>query len=200
MAETTPTNTPNKQAEPTAVLCVDNDELANTTVRNIIGDDAHVWTARNFKQAIAAINNRAFSLVFCDITSPEVQGMDVLSILADLYPSTPVIITSGTAGSNWTGDAFNELGAFAAMQKPYNLGLLRVAINEALWPKPVMGKGEVGRAVLLNAGIHEPAHDEMQRLTEDERNEVRTVADVLERIMPFFSAQERPIKEGTDGG
>lgn len=191
---------PPKEEEQTAVLCVDDDDLANTTIRNIIGDDAQVWTARTLKQATAAITSRKFALVFCDVTAPQVQGMDVLSILADLYPSTHVIVTSAAGRGNWTNDAFNELGAYAGMLKPYNLDLLRLAINEALWPEPVMGKGDVGRAVLLTAGIHETAREEMGRLEEGQQAEVRTALDVLEKISPFFAARDDQGRQGQDGG
>lgn len=189
-----PEQTPEQQREPTAVLCVDDDDLANATISNIIGSDAEFWVARDFSQAIASINRRPFALVFCDITSPKVRGMDVLSILADLHPSTPVIVTSRAGVADWTSDAFEELGAFAGMPKPYNVELLRLSINEVLWPQPVMGKGSVGNAVLLTAAMHETAGEEMARLSEIERNEVRTVVDVMAALMPFFTAHETPPK------
>ncbi len=178
-------------AEPAAVLCVDADDFSNSVVGNILGSDAELWTAHDMQAAIAAISRRKFDLVICDITSERTRGLDVLSILGTLHPSTPVLVTSETGISEWASEAFSALGAYAGMTKPYNTGLLRSVINEALWPTPVMGKGEVGGAVLLTASIHETAQDELERLSEEERQEISTVAEVLDRLQPFFSNQTR---------
>jgi DNA-binding NtrC family response regulator len=169
----------------TAVLCVDSNADANAVVGNIIELDAELWTVNSFNAALEAIRQRSYDLVICDITSPPLRGLDVLSILSSLYPSTPVVVTSEPGVAGWTSDAFAELGAFAGMMKPYNKALLKEAIIAALWPTPVMGKGDLGRAVLLNAAIHETAASEMAQLTEEERGEIRDVCQVLERLSPF---------------
>jgi CheY-like chemotaxis protein len=174
--------------EKLAVLCVDADRDANATVGRIIAGDADLWEAFNFKTAIEAINRRPFALVICDVTAGDLRGLDVLSILASLYPSTPAIVTSAEGAGGWTAEAFEGLGAVAALMKPYHVERLRRAVNSALWPVPVMGKGDVGRAVLLQAAIHEPAASELENLTPEERGEVRTVAEVLERLLPFMEA------------
>ena len=188
MAETTTDN--EATAKSKAVLCVDANETAMDVIEQLIGHRTEFWRARNFKQAVAAIKRQAFDLVFCDITAESVQGMDVLSILNSLYPSTPVIVTTEDVPGDWTHDA-DALVAFAGFRKPFEPTALKIAIEEVLGCQEeaeglVFGQGEIGRAVQRVAAAHEQAADAMARLLPDERVEICTVAEVLERFSPFF--------------
>lgn len=81
--------------------------------------------------AIQLIKNQAFDLVLCDIKMPKNDGIEVLSILKQHQPETPVVMISGH-GDLDTAVETMRLGAFDYISKPPDLNRLLTTVRIAL--------------------------------------------------------------------
>jgi len=68
-------------------------------------------------QGVEVFDQSRPDLVLCDLRLPEMDGLDVLSAIAELDPNTPVIIVSG---ANQLSDAIEAIkrGAWDYVTKP----------------------------------------------------------------------------------
>ncbi|MCW8889224.1 MAG: SpoIIE family protein phosphatase [Sedimenticola sp.] len=88
--------------------------------------------AANGQEGIALFKTVKPDLVLCDLRLPGMDGLDVLSALAELSPDTPIIIVSG---ANQVADAIQALkrGAWDYITKPIvDFQVLDTAIERAL--------------------------------------------------------------------
>ena len=88
--------------------------------------------AVNGTEGVALFKETAPDLVLCDLRLPGMDGLDVLSSIAEISPDTPIIIVSG---ANQVGDAIQALkrGAWDYVTKPIiDFQVLDTAIERAL--------------------------------------------------------------------
>lgn len=88
--------------------------------------------AANGVEGIEAFNKAKPDLVLCDLRLPGMDGLDVLSTIAESSPDTPIIIVSG---ANQVSDAIQALkrGAWDYITKPIvDFQILDTAIERAL--------------------------------------------------------------------
>lgn len=80
------------------------------------------------------LNPGMFDGVFTDCEMPDGGGIELINNIKKISPMTPVIMASGKAIS---GDPYGyirnglQAGAIAVLEKPFNLNLLRQALEEA---------------------------------------------------------------------
>jgi two-component system, OmpR family, response regulator ResD len=114
-----------------------------------------VRTARDGRQALAAINERPPALVILDLMLPQIDGMDILRRLrGEGQPDIPVIML--TARSQETDRIYGlELGADDYVTKPFSPAEL-VARVKAVLRRSQPGGGVGGRdeRPLHYAGLH----------------------------------------------
>ena len=70
-------------------------------------------------------------LVMLDLTLPGMPGIDVLKHLRTINPTIKVIVVSGNINPALAREAL-ELGAFAYVDKPFDIGYLKRVIAMAL--------------------------------------------------------------------
>jgi len=104
------------------VLVVDDSVVYRMMVSEVLSGVANiqvVGTAHNGKAALAKIASLTPDLVTLDIEMPEMDGFEVLALLAEQFPQVGVIMLSGTAGQGGkrTIKAL-EQGAFDFVVKP----------------------------------------------------------------------------------
>ncbi len=80
---------------------------------------------------IAAIRANQPELVIVDLRIGDVNGLDLVSMCRDQFPSTAVIMVTGH-GSVETAVEAMRLGAFDYLTKPFDLGDLIKTVNQAL--------------------------------------------------------------------
>ncbi len=115
------------------ILTIDDEAVVRNTIQAYLEDyDFTVETAENGKVGLELINNKKFDLVLVDLRMPEVDGLEVLSILRDLQPDLPTIVISGTGEIGDVVEAL-RLGAWDYLLKPISdLNILRHAIDKCL--------------------------------------------------------------------
>lgn len=80
---------------------------------------------------IAAIRSNQPDLVIVDLRIGDVNGLDLVSMCRDQFPTTAVIMVTGH-GSVETAVEAMRLGAFDYLTKPFDLGDLIKTVNQAL--------------------------------------------------------------------
>lgn len=116
------------------VLLVDDEEMVRKVVRMMLKRSGHdVTEAENGRIGLERPKAGTFDLAITDIVMPEMEGLDMLMTVRQLYPGMKVIVMSGgdrTGNSDVLGTA-ERLGASAIMHKPIMLRDLTAALNRA---------------------------------------------------------------------
>ncbi|MEH2419945.1 MAG: chemotaxis response regulator protein-glutamate methylesterase [Nostoc sp.] len=124
------------------VLVVDDAVVVRSRISKILSSDPElevVGVAANGRIALAKISQVNPDVVILDIEMPEMDGLQTLSAIRQMYPHLPVIMysTSTRSGAIATLEALS-LGASDYATKPSNLGSIEATnqhIREDLIPK-----------------------------------------------------------------
>ena len=119
------------------VLIVDDEEDLTWTLSKKLSKDSDkfdVMCVNSGREAIEVLNQVPFDLVITDVRMPEVSGLELLTQVKDLYPSTKVIIMTAYGSSDVKKNATSQ-GCFNYIEKPFEINELRRQILEALEQK-----------------------------------------------------------------
>ena len=108
--------------------------------------------AENGAEALAVLQSNPVDVVVTDLKMPVLDGYALLAILAERYPSLPVIVLTAVAEPGMLTRAV-ELGALRILAKPIKLSLLMEEIRAAALVEPhgiVKGLGLSSLLQLLN--------------------------------------------------
>jgi CheY-like chemotaxis protein len=79
-----------------SVLVVEDEDSVREALSRIIGNYGHrVTTAQDCPEAIKALQNAEFDIVFTDLTLPGPSGWDLVAWLRKNRPGIPVVLLSG---------------------------------------------------------------------------------------------------------
>src|SRR6185369_4869180 len=76
-----------------------------------------VYEAGNIQDGLAAFRRHQPNIVFTDLCMPNGNGLDLLPVLRDESPHTPIVVISGTGNLNIAVEAM-KLGAWDYVDKP----------------------------------------------------------------------------------
>lgn len=105
----------------TSVLVIDDNADLAENIGEILeefGVDVHL--AANADAALACFDDRQWSLVVTDVRMPGIDGIELLALIKDRSPGTPVLVMTGFADRETVARA-HDSGALAVMNKPLNL-------------------------------------------------------------------------------
>ena len=108
------------------ILVVDDEALARERLLRLLGKlqpEAQCLQADSGEEALALVEQCAPDLLLLDIRMPGMDGMDVLRKIKHEHPITEVIIYTGHGG-DVEKELSRELGVFAYLQKPVDIGVL----------------------------------------------------------------------------
>ncbi|MDR2449959.1 MAG: sigma-54 dependent transcriptional regulator [Prevotellaceae bacterium] len=113
------------------ILVVDDEKSIRNTMKNILEYEGYeVVLAEKGENALAAVEDDNFDVIFCDIKMPEMDGIEILDKLQEKHPEIPVIMISG----HGTIDAVVECikkGAYDFIEKPLDLNRILITIRNA---------------------------------------------------------------------
>jgi two-component system nitrogen regulation response regulator NtrX len=100
------------------VLIVDDEELIRESVAGILMDEGFdPLSVGSAVEAFPVLETEEIDLVLLDIWMPEMDGMEALGKIKELYPTLPVIMISGH-GNIETAVQATKKGAFDFIEKP----------------------------------------------------------------------------------
>ena len=116
------------------VLVVDDDPLFRWAICETLENDGYaVVEAGDARSALEVFvpGARPVDVVFLDLQLPDSDDLSVLSSLRRLAPSTPVVLMTSFGSQDIVLGA-SALGAFAVIDKPFELNIVSPLVERAL--------------------------------------------------------------------
>lgn len=128
------------------ILIIDDEETIRESVAGILSDEGfEPLTVASAPEAFAVLESEAVKAVLLDIWMPEMDGMEALPKIKELYPSLPVIMISGH-GNIETAVQATKMGAFDFIEKPPSYDKIILAVNNAMKFSQLARENEILRA------------------------------------------------------
>jgi DNA-binding response OmpR family regulator len=116
---------------PTKVLLVDDEkEFIDTLAERLDTRGISAKVVYSGEEALPVIKSDPPEVVLLDLKMPGMDGMDVLRKIKHEHPITEVIIYTGHGG-DVEKELSRELGVFAYLQKPVDIGVLTDTMKAA---------------------------------------------------------------------
>ena len=113
------------------ILIIDDERSIRNSLKEILADGGYdVDVAENGAQGCAMVEKEKYSVIFCDIKMPEMDGMEVLDRLAEMGVDSAVVMISGHGDINTAVECIKK-GAFDFIQKPLDLNRILITIKNA---------------------------------------------------------------------
>lgn len=118
---------------PLKILVIDDDASVRETLVAYLEDCGYaVGEAENGRTGIDRARRECPDLILCDLKMPEMNGLEVVAVMAEERPETPIIIASGQGSLDDAIGAL-KLGAWDYITKPIkDMVILEHAIDHAL--------------------------------------------------------------------
>lgn len=121
------------------ILLIDDSEATVDGIKSFLAERYEVFTAINGMEGLKELkgNGMPFDLVITDLVMPIVGGSEVVSILKERFPSTPIIVMTG-----WEQNAIDlppEAKPDVVLIKPFDLEDLDRSVSKLLpakWQTP----------------------------------------------------------------
>ena len=119
------------------ILVVDDETQISDLLRDFLTQEGYqVFTAANGVEAITLGKENRLDLALLDLKMPGMDGIEVFQKLRKVKKDLGVIILTGY-GTLKTAKQAMRLGAYDYLTKPFDLGLVKSVIREALERKEV---------------------------------------------------------------
>src|SRR4029078_9380225 len=114
------------------LLIVDDELGMRQFLTHLFQREGHVVrVAENGHDALEKIRHLAPDLIICDITMPDMSGVDLLREVRALLPDVEVVMMTAFANVDTARQSF-LLGAYDFVQKPFDNDLLKETVARAL--------------------------------------------------------------------
>lgn len=115
------------------ILIVDDSELDRLLMEGLLKQSIGfevIW-AEDGRQALARIEEWNVDIVVTDLQMPEMDGLELVQQVRQIYPQLPVILTTGVGSEGIAAEALNQ-GAAGYVPKPQLAKLLVPTVRNAL--------------------------------------------------------------------
>jgi len=145
--------------EKTNILVVDDLRSIRLTLGGILEDKGHnVVTVEDGYQAIAAVKDSHFDVIFMDIKMPGINGVQTFREIKKVDPRAAVVMMTAYSVEDLVKEALEE-GAYAVVYKPFEIEKIVALIDELLQEKTLIlvvddqfGDRETLKAILEDRG------------------------------------------------
>lgn len=113
------------------ILIIDDERSIRNSLKEILADEGYdVDVAENGAQGCQMVDKEKYSVVFCDIKMPEMDGLEVLDRFNEMGVESAVVMISGHGDIDTAVDCIKK-GAFDFIQKPLDLNRILITIKNA---------------------------------------------------------------------
>jgi two-component system response regulator HydG len=114
------------------ILVIDDEESIRFTFSRFLAADGHdVVTAKDYREALARLDEREFELILADIFLGDGWGMDILRVVMERRLKTRVIIMTAYPSSETAQDSLHMHAADYLVKPQTQEGILN-SVNKAL--------------------------------------------------------------------
>ena len=114
-----------------AILIVDDDDAIRDTLYDLFSEEHLCHAAATAETALSFIQEQTYDVILTDISMPGLSGLELLGLLRQQQPDTPVIIITGI-GDRPHAEGLTRLGAFDYILKPFRLETVEESVARAL--------------------------------------------------------------------
>lgn len=117
------------------ILVIDDEEVVQTALTQLLETDGHtVIQALDGAKGLSAFRESPVDIVIADIFMPEMEGLGTIRELRRMNHDVQIIAMSGcgTTQSTILLELASQLGANAALKKPFQMQELRNSVNSCL--------------------------------------------------------------------
>ena len=118
------------ESKASVLIVDDNDSLCQTMSLILRHEGYDVATAGDGPQAIAAVEERPFDIIFMDIKMPLMDGVETYRRTRDIRPEAVVVMMTAYAVEDLVQQALQE-GAYGILYKPLDIEKVIALIGEA---------------------------------------------------------------------
>ena len=113
------------------ILIIDDERSIRNSLREILADEGYdVDVAEDGAQGCAMVDKEKYSVIFCDIKMPGMDGMEVLDKMTEMGVDAAIVMISGHGDIDTAVECIKK-GAFDFIQKPLDLNRILITIKNA---------------------------------------------------------------------
>ena len=113
------------------ILIIDDERSIRNSLREILADEGYdVDVAEDGAQGCAMVEKEKYSVIFCDIKMPGMDGVEVLDRMIEMCVDAAVVMISGHGDINTAVECIKK-GAFDFIPKPLDLNRILITIKNA---------------------------------------------------------------------
>ncbi|MEW5820068.1 MAG: ATP-binding protein, partial [Cyanobacteriota bacterium] len=115
------------------LVIVDDEEMVISSIKNflMLETDYEVLSFTSPIKALKELEKSPVSLAISDFLMPEMDGIDFLKAVKDLYSQATLILLTGYADKENAIKAINDLGIYKYIEKPWDNEDLKITIDNA---------------------------------------------------------------------
>ena len=169
------------------LLLIDDEAPIRASLREILEYEGHkVSEAGTGMDGILMATKTPFDAIFCDVKMPQMDGLDVLDMLAKKNVATPVVMISGHGTVETAVDALKK-GAYDFIQKPLDLNRVLVTLRNVLEREALVETTKV-----LTKKVHTSQSHQMVGESEG----IQTIQHMVQTVAP---TDARVLVTGANG-
>ena len=113
------------------ILIIDDERSIRNSLKEILMDEGYdVDVAEDGIQGCAMVDKEKYSIIFCDIKMPGMDGLEVLDKLTEMGVDSAVVMISGHGDISTAVECIKK-GAFDYIPKPLDLNRILITIKNA---------------------------------------------------------------------
>ena len=169
------------------LLIIDDEAPIRNSLREILEYEGHrISEAATGMDGVLAATKTKYDGIFCDVKMPQMDGLDVLDMLAKKGVQTPVVMISGH-GTVDTAVASLKKGAYDFIQKPLDLNRVLVTLRNMLEREALVETTQV---------LKKKAHKAQSHTIVGESEAIRDILSMVETVAP---TEARVLVTGANG-
>jgi DNA-binding NtrC family response regulator len=114
-----------------AILIVDDDDAIRDTLYDLFSGEHLCHAANTAELALAFLQEQTYDVILTDLSMPGLSGLELLGMLRQSQPNTPVIVITGISDRTHA-EGLIRLGAFDYILKPFRLESVEDSVARAL--------------------------------------------------------------------
>jgi len=165
--------------QPIKILIVDDEVNMLESLSEVLRNKGYlVATARNGLEALEKLKEKYFNIAIADLKMPEMGGMELLEVMKERYPQTPVVMLTGYATINSAVDAMKK-GAYDYLVKPFSPDKILLIAKKIMEEENLREENRFLRQELEKKGEIITQNQKMRRLKDLMNQVASTQATVL---------------------
>ena len=165
--------------QPIKILIVDDEVNMLESLSEVLRNKGYlVATARNGLEALERLKEKYFNVAIADLKMPEMGGMELLEVMKERYPQTPLVMLTGYATINSAVDAMKK-GAYDYLVKPFSPDKILLIAKKIMEEENLREENRFLRQELEKKGEIITQNQKMRRLKDLMKQVANTQATVL---------------------